>query len=131
MEEWSIGILVDYYNNGSMLDVDVYQVGHHGSENATTQSLVDAITPEIAVVSVGKWNYSKTYGYGHPNRPVLDMLSVVIDGLRDNPVKVRAACGASNFHRCKIYEKIYATAWDGTVVIRADLDGNFRVVRNH
>ena len=41
--------------------VDVLKVAHHGSRTATTNALLDAIQPRIAIISVGVGN-----SYGHP-----------------------------------------------------------------
>ena len=43
-------------------------MGHHGSAGSTGQGLLDALRPELAVISVG---YNS---YGHPAQPVLDRL---------------------------------------------------------
>lgn len=50
-------------------DVDVLKVGHHGSETSTDPALLDAITPEWALVSAGLGNR-----YGHPDPEVLSRL---------------------------------------------------------
>ncbi len=50
-------------------DVDILKVGHHGSDTSTGQELLDRITPEIAVISLGKDN-----DYGHPDPFVIDRL---------------------------------------------------------
>ena len=45
------------------LDADVLKVGHHGSKTSTSADLLAAVTPDVAVISLGKRN---TYGHPHP-----------------------------------------------------------------
>lgn len=52
-----------------MLPADVLKVGHHGSNTSTSKEFVSAITPDIAVISVGKNN-----SYGHPTEKTLNTL---------------------------------------------------------
>lgn len=51
------------------LDADLLKVGHHGSRYSTSQALLDEVTPQYAVIEVGKNNY------GHPTEEVLDRLA--------------------------------------------------------
>lgn len=51
-------------------DMELLVVGHHGSRYSTDESLLDDITPETALISVGEGN-----SYGHPTQEVLDRLS--------------------------------------------------------
>jgi competence protein ComEC len=48
--------------------VDMLVVGHHGSRFSTSEELLAAITPDIAVISSGENNY------GHPARETLAKL---------------------------------------------------------
>ncbi len=60
-------ILADTY---ALPDIELLIVGHHGSRYSTGEALLDAVTPEIAVISVGADN-----PYGHPTETVLERLS--------------------------------------------------------
>lgn len=53
----------------SLPKVDVLIVGHHGSKNATSEELLQAVQPRVAAISVGKHN-----SYGHPTEEVLTRL---------------------------------------------------------
>lgn len=140
LEDDAIEHLIEFYGedvDGS-LDVDVYQVGHHGSHNGTTSNLLEAMTPEIAVFSVGSWDFGKedrkmfsTYSYGHPRIDVLDDLKLAIRKRRSTSVVIKAASKAKDFEDYKITKKIYATAWDGNIRIRTKKDGTFKVTRNN
>ena len=50
------------------LSADILIVGHHGSKYATCPELLEAVQPDIAVISVGE------NSYGHPTQEVLDRL---------------------------------------------------------
>ena len=49
---------------------DLLRVGHHGSANATTPELLDAVKPRFAVISVGSRNL-----FGLPRKEVLERLA--------------------------------------------------------
>jgi competence protein ComEC len=51
-------------------EIDVLQVPHHGSKTGLSDSILQDISPELAVVSVGEKNR-----YGHPTKFILDLLS--------------------------------------------------------
>ena len=56
--------------HAALPDVELLVVGHHGSGGSTTQELLRAVRPELAVVSVGAGNR-----YGHPARETLERLA--------------------------------------------------------
>lgn len=51
-------------------DIEVLAVGHHGSKNSTCAELLEAVTPEAGVISVGENNR-----YGHPTAEALERLT--------------------------------------------------------
>ncbi len=65
-EDWSEYMMIDA---GAELRADVLKVGHHGSRTSSTAEFLEAVSPALAVISVGKDN-----GYGHPAAEVLDRL---------------------------------------------------------
>jgi len=55
--------------SGRITKVDVLQVPHHGSKTGLNSDILDVLSPELAVVSVGKNNK-----YGHPTEFILKIL---------------------------------------------------------
>jgi competence protein ComEC len=49
--------------------VDIFKLGHHGSKTSNSAELLEAITPNLAIVSAGRNNR-----YGHPNQEVIERL---------------------------------------------------------
>lgn len=62
-------VLGQLARDGSLRDVDVLKVGHHGSKNAVDGPLLDVLRPEASLVSVGANNR-----YGHPTGSTLQSL---------------------------------------------------------
>ncbi len=54
---------------GAVLTADALIVGHHGAARASGPRFLDAVSPRVAVVSVGKGNR-----FGHPDAEVLERL---------------------------------------------------------
>lgn len=60
----------DILQKGYTLQADVLKVGHHGSSTASTAAFLKAVSPKIALISVGKDN-----SYGLPDELVLNRLA--------------------------------------------------------
>ena len=53
-------------------DVDVLKIAHHGGKESSTQSFLDVVKPEYALISAGEGN-----SYGHPTSEVLTRLATI------------------------------------------------------
>ncbi|MDT8860109.1 MBL fold metallo-hydrolase [Alkalihalobacillus sp. MEB130] len=54
-------------NRGDSLKATVLQLGHHGSRTSTTSPFLEAVDPEVAIISAGIQNQ-----YGHPHEEVIN-----------------------------------------------------------
>lgn len=77
-------------DSGEQLHAQVLVVGHHGSNTSSTAPFLDAVSPEVAIISAGFNNQ-----YGHPHDEVLQRL------------RFRAI-------------EVYRTDLDGTIEVRTD-----------
>jgi competence protein ComEC len=53
----------------SLPKIDVLVVGHHGSRHSTSEELLYAVAPNIAIIPVGRTSF------GHPTKDVLERLA--------------------------------------------------------
>lgn len=54
---------------GKWIKSGVLKVSHHGSRFSTTEDFLKTVSPEIAIISVGKYN-----AYGHPHKDAIERL---------------------------------------------------------
>src|SRR5262249_35721018 len=129
LEEQALNNLVAHYRGTPALDVDVYKVGHHGSRNGTTEALLMAMTPRIAVMSMGSpmrhWEWT-AWQYGHPAAIAGDLLEKFVKEKRPE-TEVMVGLRKEEFTSRRIHAAEYGTGWDGTVVIEATSRGRFHV----
>ncbi len=59
----------DILKAGFSVRADVYKVGHHGSDTASSEAFLREVNPDYAVISCGEGN-----SYGHPHAAVLNRL---------------------------------------------------------
>ncbi|MGL5150461.1 MAG: ComEC/Rec2 family competence protein [Clostridium sp.] len=55
--------------NNSNIKSTVLKIGHHGSSSSTSSKFLQAVSPNIAIISCGKDN-----PYGHPHKETIDKL---------------------------------------------------------
>ncbi len=65
------GINIEDYllKEGTAVTADILKVGHHGSKYSSSPEFLKAVSPKVAVISVGAKNR-----YGHPSPETLDRL---------------------------------------------------------
>ena len=49
--------------------MEVLLAGHHGSKGSTSQELLEAVTPEVGIISVGQNRF------GHPTQEAMDRMA--------------------------------------------------------
>ena len=134
LEKDAIELLMERYEHSSMLNVDVYQFGHHGSANGTTVDFVAEMSPLISIGSMGRCDFLgnnpifNAFAFGHPRAQVLDMLEAGTNRRRRR-VDVPVAFRARSFSVRPLRRAIYTTAWDGDLRVTARSDGSYRVNR--
>jgi len=74
--------------SGMNLRSTILKVGHHGSETSSGQPFLDAVDPEIAVISCGKDN-----SYGHPHADTLKKLDCEVRRTDEEGTVVLASDG--------------------------------------
>ena len=128
LEEAALEDLIGKYDAkpGGLLDVDVYQVGHHGSYNGTSRALLAAMTPEVAVIQMGaEWRHRSwtAWQYGHPREDIVDMLRAGVTQKRAKPRMAKIGVKSRTFADVILREAVYGTGWDGPLAIDMNVDG--------
>lgn len=130
LETEAIDELLRRQQGSGALDVDVYEVGHHGSANGTTSELVQALSPEVALIAAGPASRQEmwtAWAYGHPREAVVRMLAAAMHGARPKPAAAELGTGAKRFVQENVGARIYSTAWDGDVDVTLSATGEARV----
>lgn len=133
LEGRAIASLLEAYGSdeGGVLDVDVYHAGHHGAENGTTPDLLSALVrPRLAIISMGPCDergVGTAAGHGHPREGTIRLLRQAVVPLRPASRQVHVARAQRRFTRTTMRDAIYATGWDGTIVVTATAAGTYTV----
>jgi hypothetical protein len=135
------GLLGKFAAHLDLLDVDVWEVGHHGSRNATTAPLVSALSPALAVFCCGPFERQAgqfiARNFAHPNDVSVTALEAGVTAKRTPVPEHIGVTGAhpdghggsvpAVFQTKTISEGLFATGWDGNIVLTANADGSFSI----
>ncbi|GMV41444.1 MAG: hypothetical protein AMXMBFR64_31600 [Myxococcales bacterium] len=130
LEDAALDDLVARYHGTGLLDVDVVKVGHHGSHNGTTKGLVDAMSPAMAVITMGapqrqaSWS---AWAFGHPRWKAVELLLAGL-GCPRPATEGAVASRPRAFQPATVERALYGTGWDGTVILEASAAGDVRVL---
>jgi len=124
--------LVAKHAGTQALDVDAYEVGHHGSFNASSQKLLAAMTPKLALIGCGAYDRKSlwtAWQYGHPRAVTIDRLEHALATAppRRMPIVAAVAATTRTFDGYDIKAPIYATGWDSDVIVTMFASGEITV----
>ncbi len=126
LETEAIGSLLAAH--GSILNSDVFLVGHHGSHNGTTMGLMKTLTPCMAVLSMGAAKREEdwtAWAYGHPRKVAVQIVTAGL-GCSRPPRDVQVALGQRRFEGFTVNTALYGTGWEGTVVLEEGDNGAWK-----
>lgn len=87
-------------NERNLVQSGLLKVAHHGSNSSSSDEFLEAVSPQISIISVGMGN-----PYDHPSKDVLERLSYA-------------------------NSSIYRTDLDGNIRVTVEGDGTYMVVKN-
>ncbi len=142
----SIGLLVDYCDSEILFtgdaeakaeaawdvgDIDLLQVGHHGSDTSTSEPFVQKVKPNYAVISTTKRGEATNRTYCHPRKSTIDRLVQATGSSGGSTVPAFDAAvscrkgGDDNWPDVPTGDRVWVTGRDGTVVLETTGDGSF------
>jgi len=128
--EAAIEHILEKYDGTDLLDVDVLHVSHHGSQTGSTDAFIKAISPEISVMTTGPpcWRpeYS-AFSHANPRKNTIEDLLKYTTGKREIATVKYFDGSESEPMEMDITAAIYATGWDGNIVLETDQDGKWEL----
>ena len=129
--EPEIPFVLKRFKDSNILDIDVYKVGHHGSFNGTSVDLLKAMTPQISVISAGRFDQEEpgdfhAWQFGHPRETAVQTIESFTKNTRE-PISVTTMEGPLQPQIRIIKNAVYCTCWDSNVVVEVLKDGSISV----
>lgn len=96
----------------------VLKAGHHGSNTSSSQSFIQAVQPEVTVLSYGKDNK-----YGHPHEEVVERLRAV-----DSSIYATAEAGTVIVSTNGVNYEVSAKEWSGAIVTTTEAKNDVEII---
>jgi beta-lactamase superfamily II metal-dependent hydrolase len=126
-------MLREYQANRDVFNVDVYAVSHHAAGDDTTDPMIKAMSPKMAIISMGTTaahGRATAWSYGHPRLKALDVMQKtpdVVTGTR--PAQSFAVASGQGVYANKpITKAIYGTGWENTIVLQATPKAEYTIL---
>jgi competence protein ComEC len=126
--------LLDRYKGGTMLDVDVFKVGHHGALNGVSDAWLKALSPKLSVISAGLYSQDSPGAFhasqfGHPREDVVQLVERRTSESRKPTTVVTMDAVRKPRKNRPLKKAVYCTCWDNDVIIQAGEDGKVSVLQ--
>ena len=112
--------------------VGVLQVGHHGSDSASSDAFLDRVAPRCAVVSAGHPAEGMNKTYCHPRLLAMARLTAHLDRTAtrtlqvfDDEVECKSEASSTHWTEAVASDRLWATERDGDVVLVTRGDGSW------
>ncbi|MBX3282422.1 MAG: MBL fold metallo-hydrolase [Acidobacteria bacterium] len=126
--------MLDKYRRSSLLNVDIYKVGHHGSPNGTNDDYLEAMSPKISIISAGYYKDRQAnngpfdaWNYGHPRKTLIEELERFTTGTRQTKEVYGMTKAKGDAETIVMHKAVYCTCWDGDIRINISARGTIRV----
>ncbi|MFJ7668157.1 MBL fold metallo-hydrolase [Lysinibacillus sp. NPDC097195] len=96
----------------------VLKAGHHGSNTSSSQSFIQAVQPEVTILSYGQDNK-----YGHPHAEVVERLQAI-----GSKIYATAEAGTVTVSTDGVSYQVSAKEWDGTIAEKPTLQQGVEIV---
>ncbi len=106
-------------SSGQDIDIDVYQVNHHGSNTSSTGAFLAAMSPKYAVISCAEGNT-----YGHPHSETLNSLRAM--GVQVFRTDEQGTIKAYSDGLSILWSDSPSTSWQSGVQTQSDWDTDER-----
>lgn len=96
----------------------ILKAGHHGSNTSSSQSFIQAVQPEVTILSYGKDNK-----YGHPHAEVVERLQAI-----GSKIYATAEAGTVTVSTDGVSYNVSAKEWSGAIVEKPSLKQDVEII---